>query len=173
MNNENAKTKHAETKIGGMYALPLAVAAIVFAVLLAACASIGNPEGGPRDYQPPVFVRSTPMPGQTGVTPSRLELYFDENVSLDDAFNKVIISPVQKSTPVVRAGGRRITVELRDTLQPNTTYTIDFADAIRDLNEGNILDGFAIDFATGDSIDSLQISGIVLSAPSSRRRVLR
>lgn len=164
MNNENAKTKHAETKIGGMYALPLAVAAIVFAVLLAACASIGNPEGGPRDYQPPVFVRSTPMPGQTGVTPSRLELYFDENVSLDDAFNKVIISPVQKSTPVVRAGGRRITVELRDTLQPNTTYTIDFADAIRDLNEGNILDGFAIDFATGDSIDSLQISGIVLSA---------
>lgn len=164
MNNENAKTKHSETKFRGMYVLPMTVAAIVLAVLMAACASIGNPEGGPRDYQPPVFVRSTPMPGQTGVSPARLELYFDENVSLEDAFNKVIVSPVQKTAPVVRAGGRRVTVELRDTLLPNTTYTIDFADAIRDLNEGNILDGFAVDFATGDSIDSLQISGIVLAA---------
>ena len=160
MNHEKSR----KIRYKGLYALPLALTAVVLAALLAACASIGTPEGGPRDYQPPVFVRSTPMPGQTGVMPTRLELYFDENVNLDDAFNKVIISPVQKTAPVVRSGGRRVTVELRDTLQPNTTYTVDFADAIRDLNEGNILDGFAIDFATGDSIDSLQISGIVLAA---------
>lgn len=162
--NDAERKDIARGRHGGLYALPIALAAMMMAVLMVACASIGMPEGGPRDYQPPVFVRSNPAPGQTGVSPTRLELYFDENVNLDDAFNKVIVSPVQKTTPVVRAGGRRVTVELRDTLLPNTTYTVDFADAIRDLNEGNILDGFAIDFATGDSIDSLQISGVVLAA---------
>ncbi|MDE6157913.1 MAG: Ig-like domain-containing protein, partial [Muribaculaceae bacterium] len=66
--------------------------------------------------------------------------------------------------PQVSANGKRVTVDFRDTLLPNTTYTIDFADAIKDLNEGNILDGFALDFSTGDSIDSLRISGMVLQA---------
>lgn len=133
-------------------------------LLCAACASIGRPEGGPRDQQPPEFVRSTPMPGTLNVNRNKLEIYFDENVQLDDAFNKVIVSPVQKQTPVIRANGHRVTVELRDTLVPNATYTIDFADAIKDLNEGNILDGFALDFATGDTIDTLRISGVVLEA---------
>lgn len=125
---------------------------------------MGRPEGGPRDYAPPVFMHSTPASGQLGVSPSRIEVYFDENVELEDAFNKVIISPVPKTTPVVRASGRRVTVELRDTLRPNTTYTVDFADAIKDLNEGNILDGFAIDFSTGQELDSLRISGMVFEA---------
>lgn len=132
--------------------------------LLAACASIGRPEGGPRDYRPPVYLRSSPASGQTNVSPSRIDIYFDENVQLEDAFNKVIISPVQATMPVVRANGRRVSVELRDTLLPNTTYTIDFGDAIKDLNEGNILDGFAIDFSTGDNLDSLRISGMVFEA---------
>ncbi len=143
----------------------LATAVIaVSAVILAACASIGRPEGGPRDYTPPHFVRSTPAPGATNVTPKRMELFFDENVELDDAFNKVIVSPASKSTPVVRALGRRVTVEFRDTLAANTTYTIDFGDAIKDLNEGNILDGFALDFSTGSDIDTLRISGMVFEA---------
>lgn len=129
--------------------------------LVAACASMGRPEGGPRDYNPPVFIKSTPVPGELNVTPTKIELTFDENVELDDAFNKVIISPVMKTTPVVRAQGKRVTVDLRDTLLPNTTYTLDFADAIKDLNEGNIIDGFAIDFSTGGELDTLRISGMV------------
>lgn len=132
--------------------------------LLAACASIGRPQGGPRDELPPVFVRSTPMPGDTGVTRRTISLFFNENVQLEDAFNKVIVSPVQLQAPSVRANGRRVTVEMRDTLIPNTTYTIDFGDAIKDLNEGNVLDGFALDFSTGNTIDSLRISGVVLQA---------
>lgn len=135
-----------------------------FITLLAACASIGRPEGGPRDEEPPVFVRSNPAPGQREVAPSRLEIFFDENVQLDDAFNKVIVSPTLPTTPVVRATGKRVTVELRDTLADSTTYTVDFADAIKDLNEGNILDGFALDFSTGPDIDTLRISGLVLEA---------
>ncbi|MBD5163317.1 MAG: Ig-like domain-containing protein [Bacteroidales bacterium] len=134
------------------------------ALVLAACASMGRPEGGARDEEPPVFLRSNPAPGSTNVNPSKITLTFNENVQLEDAFNKVIVSPAQKQTPQVTANGRHVTVNFRDTLRSNTTYTVDFADAIKDLNEGNILDGFAIDFSTGDSIDSLRISGIVLQA---------
>lgn len=140
---------------------------IIWAValmVLVGCASIGRPEGGPRDEKPPVFVRANPMPGETDVTRTRYEVVFDENIQLDDAFNKVIMSPVQSTPPTVRSLGRRVTVDLRDTLIPNTTYTIDFGDAIKDLNEGNVLDGFAIEFSTGPTIDSLRVSGVVLEA---------
>ncbi|MGM9852629.1 MAG: Ig-like domain-containing protein [Muribaculaceae bacterium] len=132
--------------------------------IVASCASIGRPQGGARDVTPPAYVRSNPPHGTLNFKGERVEAFFDENIQLDDAFNKVIVSPTQKIAPVVRSFGRRVTVELRDTLKPNTTYTIDFADAIQDLNEGNILDGFALDFSTGDSIDTLRLSGIVLEA---------
>lgn len=141
-----------------------ALAGLTVGVLLTACASIGHPEGGPRDELPPVFLRSIPEPGALNVSRTRIEAVFDENIQLDDAFNKVIISPVQNQTPAVTANGKRLSVELRDTLLPNTTYTIDFGDAIKDLNEGNILDGFALDFSTGENIDTLRISGMVLAA---------
>ncbi len=138
--------------------------AVIAAAILAACASIGRPSGGDYDMEPPQFVGSNPAPGSVNVDRGRVTLTFDENVQLEDAGNKVVVSPAQKQTPQISANGRHVTVELRDTLLPNTTYTIDFSDAVRDLNEGNVLDGFAIDFSTGDSIDSLQISGMVLEA---------
>ncbi len=141
-----------------------AMLAVAGGLLAPACASIGRPEGGARDVEPPVFVSARPAPGTTGVEATRLTAVFDENIQLDDAFNKVIVSPAQTTPPAVSANGRRLSVELRDTLIPNTTYTIDFGDAIKDLNEGNVLDGFAIDFSTGPTIDTLRISGIVLAA---------
>lgn len=140
--------------------LPIALIALV----AGACASIGRPEGGARDETPPVFVRSNPPAGSTGVTTRSLSFYFDENVQLEDAFNKVVISPVQIQAAQISANGRRVSVELRDTLVSDMTYTIDFGDAIKDLNEGNILDGFAVDFSTGATIDTLRISGVVLEA---------
>ena len=136
----------------------------IAAILLAACASIGRPEGGPRDKLPPVFVKSNPAPGSVNFDGNRLTITFDENISLEKVSDKVVVSPAQKSMPQISAQGKNITVELRDTMQPGTTYTIDFSDAIRDLNESNVLDGFAIDFSTGDSIDSMQISGMVFQA---------
>lgn len=140
----------------------LLVAAL--AAICAACASIGRPQGGPKDTTPPVLVRSNPASQERNVSRNTISLFFDENVQLQDAFNKVIVSPVQINSPVVSSNGRRVTVELKDTLLPNTTYTIDFGDAIKDLNEGNILDGYTHAFSTGDSIDSLRIAGIVLEA---------
>lgn len=131
---------------------------------MVACASIGRPEGGPRDVMPPVFIKSNPAQGQTNVNSNKIELFFDENLKVEDVSNKVVISPVQKSMPSIIANGKKVIVELRDSLIPNTTYTIDFSDAIRDLNESNPVDGFALDFSTGDSIDSLRISGMVFEA---------
>ena len=140
-----------------LLALPLALA-------VAACANMGRPEGGPRDELPPVYVRSNPALGQLNFSGNKITVDFDENIALDDAMNKIVVSPAQKTTPAISSNGRRVTIELRDTLQPNTTYTVDFADAVKDLNEGNVLDGFAIDFSTGETLDSLCISGMVFEA---------
>lgn len=138
--------------------------AMVAACFIAACASMGRPEGGPKDTEAPRFVRSNPAPGSTNVSADRLTIMFDENVQIKDVMNKVVVSPPQTSVPKVTAVGRNIRVEFVDTLLPNTTYTVDFTDGISDLNEGNEIDGFAFDFSTGETIDSLQISGMVLEA---------
>ena len=140
------------------------ILAAVAAIIIAACASMGRPEGGPRDEMPPVFVKSTPEPGATNVATNKFSIVFDENVQIKEVMNKVVVSPPQKSMPKVSAVGRYVKVEMIDTLLPNTTYTIDFTDAISDLNEGNPLDGFAFDFATGNVVDSLCISGMVFEA---------
>ena len=144
--------------------LRLLLAMIAVALLVAACANMGRPEGGPRDELPPVYVRSNPAMGQLNVKGNKITVDFDENIALDDAMNKIVVSPAQRTTPAISSNAKRVTVELRDTLLPNTTYTIDFADAIKDLNEGNVLDGLALDFATGDTIDTLRISGMVFEA---------
>lgn len=138
--------------------------ALVLARVLASCASIGNPSGGPRDEDPPRFVRANPAPGSLNVNRQKIEIEFDELVNVKDAFSKVVVSPISKSTPRVSSLGRKITVQFNDTLIPNTTYTIDFADAIEDNNESNKLQGFTYSFSTGNVLDTLQISGMVLSA---------
>ena len=138
--------------------------ATIATITLVACASIGRPEGGPRDEMPPVFIGSTPAPGATNVSSKRVELVFDENVQVSDVSNKVVISPAQKAMPSIITSGKKVIVELRDTLIPNTTYTLDFSDAIRDLNEGNPIDGFALDFSTGNVIDTLRVSGMLFEA---------
>lgn len=133
-------------------------------LLVASCASIGHPSGGPRDEDPPRFLTSTPLQGAVEVTPSKAVLTFDELVNVKDAFSKVVVSPPPTTTPRVSSLGRRVTVEFRDSLLPNTTYTVDFGDAIVDNNEGNKLENFIYTFSTGPTLDSLMISGMVLGA---------
>ncbi len=136
----------------------------LFALAMAGCASIGRPQGGERDATPPAYMRSNPGQQALNVKTNKIEIFFDENVQLEDAFNKVVVSPVQVNSPTVSANGRRVSVELKDTMLENTTYTIDFGDAIKDLNEGNLLDGFTMSFSTGDSIDTLRVSGMLFEA---------
>lgn len=131
---------------------------------IASCASIGNPTGGPRDEDPPVFIRANPAPGATNVTRNKVELEFNEIVNVKDAFTKVVVSPPSTQVPRVSSLGRKVTVDFNDTLLPNTTYTIDFGNSIEDNNESNKLQGFTYTFSTGPEIDTLQISGMVLDA---------
>ncbi|MDD4821188.1 MAG: Ig-like domain-containing protein [Bacteroidales bacterium] len=138
--------------------------AIIVSVLVTSCASMGNPGGGPRDEMPPVFVGSTPAPGELNFNKKKIEIVFDENITLSKPQEKVVISPPQKSMPVIRGGGKRIFVEMKDSLQKNTTYTIDFSDAISDLNEKNLLSDFALSFSTGSYVDSLMVSGTLINA---------
>ena len=133
-------------------------------LILWGCASIGNPSGGARDEDPPRFVRANPAPGSVNVDPSNINIDFNELVNVKEAFTKVVLSPPGKSTPRVSTRGRRVVVNITDTLLPNTTYTIDFGDAIEDNNEANKLSGFAYTFSTGPVLDSLRISGMVLGA---------
>ncbi|MDE6422014.1 MAG: Ig-like domain-containing protein [Muribaculaceae bacterium] len=149
------------TGLKGMRGLPATLCALG---LLASCASVGNPSGGPRDEDPPRFVRANPAPGSVNVDRDRVTLDFDEIINVKDAFQKVVVSPPGGQTPRVSSQGNRVTVQFKDTLKPNTTYTIDFSNSIEDNNEGNKLQGFTYTFSTGPVIDTLQISGMVLSA---------
>lgn len=135
-----------------------------FLLLVAACASIGRPDGGPYDEEPPIFISSTPEAFATGVDNGKIVLQFDENIKLDNAFEKVVVSPPQLEMPEIKYSGKRITVQLFDSLKPNTTYSIDFNDAVVDNNEGNPLENFAFVFSTADNVDTLAVSGTVVDA---------
>ena len=133
-------------------------------LLLMACANIGSPEGGPRDYTPPQVVKMSPEAGSVNFTGQKVEITFDEIINLKDQQKKVIISPAPKTQPMIRTVGKKITIEFREPLEENTTYVIDFSNAFEDNNEGNQLDGYTFAFSTGDQIDTLAVSGIVLRA---------
>ncbi|MDR0962259.1 MAG: Ig-like domain-containing protein [Mediterranea sp.] len=137
---------------------------IALVVVVYSCASVGRLEGGPVDEMPPRFLSSTPSPNALNNTRPRISILFDEYIKLDKPGEKVIISPPQVIQPDVKASGKRVVVELKDSLRPNTTYTIDFGDAIQDNNEGNPLGDFSFVFSTGAVIDSMVISGTVLNA---------
>ena len=142
------------------YNILLAVSLLVFI----ACASMGTPDGGPYDEEPPVLMEAKPAIGATNVKTGKITLDFDENIKLVNAFEKVVVSPPQSQMPEIKYSGKRVTVELMDTLIPNTTYSIDFGDAIVDNNEGNPYEDFAYYFSTGDVVDTLAVSGTVLNA---------
>lgn len=132
--------------------------------LFVACASIGTPDGGPYDEEPPLFLVGTPAPNALHVADKKVVLNFDEYIKLQNAFEKVVISPPQKEMPEIKSSGKRITIQLNDSLIPNTTYSIDFNDAIVDNNEGNPLENFSYVFSTGNTVDTLGVSGTVLNA---------
>lgn len=141
----------------------VAVVFVAVTLLAAACANIGNPSGGARDEDPPVFLGANPPQGSTNVDRTRLQLTFNELVNVKDSYEKVVVSPPMRQPPKVSTVGRRVVINF-DSLAPNTTYTVDFADAIEDNNEANKLEGFAYTFSTGETIDTLRIAGMVLDA---------
>ncbi len=145
-------------------------ATVRLTVLLAAlavtmsCARMGRPDGGWYDETPPSVVDTYPDDGGTGVKARKISIVFDEFIKLDNATEKVVVSPPQAEQPDIKSTGKRIVVELKDSLRANTTYTVDFSDAISDNNEGNPLGNYTYSFSTGSVIDTLQVAGSVLAA---------
>ncbi len=125
---------------------------------------MGQPDGGWFDETPPRIVKSTPEDGGTKVKSRKISIAFDEYIKVDNPTEKVVISPPQIETPEIKAAGKKIEVEIKDSLKPNTTYTVDFSDAITDSNEGNPLGNYTYSFSTGDHIDTLQVAGYVLNS---------
>ena len=140
--------------------LPI-IALVLFTI---SCARMGQPDGGWYDDDPPVVVGSTPEDRATNVKTNKITIYFDEFIKIDNASEKVIVSPPQLEMPEIKGAGKKIVVELKDTLKENTTYTIDFSDAITDNNEGNPLGNYTFTFSTGEQIDTFEIAGYVLDA---------
>lgn len=147
-----------------MRPIPKYIAILIVIIGFYACASTGMPDGGPYDETPPKFVRANPEPNAINSKRKKISIEFDEFIKLDKASEKVIVSPPQNETPEVKVSGKRVLVEFFDSLKANTTYTIDFGDAIVDNNEDNPLGNFAYSFSTGESIDTMEISGTVLNA---------
>ncbi|HOG18869.1 MAG TPA: Ig-like domain-containing protein [Salinivirgaceae bacterium] len=137
---------------------------VVITLLLAGCAKEMMPPGGPKDTYAPEVKKANPKSNSLHFDSKKISITFNEFLSLRDASQKVTISPPLNKKPEVRLKGKTVIVELNDTLRPNTTYNINFRDAIRDYTEGNIKDNFQYVFSTGSEIDTIFISGIVKDA---------
>ena len=143
----------------------MVVALMVLCLLaVSGCARMGSPDGGWYDETPPKVVSSTPEDKGVNVRAKKITINFDEFIKIEDAQNKVIVSPPQIEQAEIKAAGKRIIVELKDTLKDNTTYTVDFSDAITDNNEGNPMGNYTFSFSTGEQIDTLEVSGYCLNA---------
>ena len=128
------------------------------------CARMGSPDGGWYDDDPPRVIGCSPADKATNVTSKKITIYFDEFIKIDNPTQNVIVSPPQLEMPEIKAQGKKIVVALEDSLKPNTTYTVDFSDAISDNNEGNPLGNYTYTFSTGEQIDTFEVAGYVLSA---------
>ena len=140
------------------------IAVFVVALLLVGCANVVTPSGGPKDQTPPVVLESSPANNSTDFKGRSIHLTFDEFVVLNNPSNNVLISPPMSKKATYRTSGKTLIIKFEEPLQPNTTYSINFGDAIKDLHEGNIFKGYTFNFSTGVSIDSLSLKGKVISA---------
>ncbi len=168
MKNEkwtNAVMRRTRMSLKGCVGVLLAAFLIShFSFLISGCARMGSPDGGWYDDDPPRVVGSTPAERATNVTAQKITILFDEFIKLADVSQNVIVSPPQLEMPEIKAAGKRIIVELKDSLKANTTYTIDFSDAISDNNEGNPMGNYTYTFSTGEQIDTFEVAGYVLDA---------
>jgi hypothetical protein len=132
------------------------------------CANAVAPTGGPKDTTPPVVVGTVPENHSTGFIGKKIEITFDEYVTLDNAKQNVMISPPMKEKLDIKLKNKTVVVKFKEPLADNTTYTINFGEAIKDLHEGNLFKDYVFSFSTGDHIDTLAIAGKVLNASSKK-----
>jgi hypothetical protein len=144
--------------------LVLVLAGVVIVSLGGGCANIVPPTGGPRDSLPPVLVFVSPKDSSENFNAKKITFSFNEFITVENIRENLVVSPVPKTDPIIEGKLRTVTIRIKDTLEPNTTYAYNFGKAIKDINEGNILNNFTYIFSTGDHIDSLGLSGRVTIA---------
>ncbi len=144
-----------------LFFLALACFLYTVSILYSGCAQVGMPTGGVRDSLPPVLLTAIPKNGSLNVKENRIVLTFNEYVQLEDVQQSLIVSPVPKINPNIDFKLKTVTIRMKDTLQPNTTYRIELGNSIRDLNENNPIKDYSFVFSTGPYIDSLTLSGNV------------
>ncbi|WP_198170263.1 Ig-like domain-containing protein [Mucilaginibacter arboris] len=140
------------------------IAVFVGIVTIFGCASIQKPQGGPRDKTPPKLLSATPANKTKRFNAKQIVLTFDEYFKLNNQYQEISISPTQEKLPEYHIKQKSLVITLKDTLQKNTTYVINFGKAIGDVNENNILKNFTYAFTTGNEIDSLTIAGKVINS---------
>lgn len=140
----------------------------VCSVMGSSCANIVPPAGGPKDTLPPRLLRVEPGDSSTRFRSKKIVFTFDEYVDLQEPGNNLLFTPLTLNPPRITSKLKTITAEIRDTLAPNTTYVLNFGNAIKDINESNVLHNFKYVFSTGDAIDSLTLNGKVILAESGK-----
>jgi len=135
-------------------------------VLNTGCANQIPPTGGVRDSLPPMLISARPADSSRNFTGKKIVFEFNEFVTVENAIQNLLVSPTPKLPPEVVSKLHTVTLTIKDTLEPNTTYTYDFGNAIKDINESNILKNFSYTFSTGNKLDDLELTGKVLIAES-------
>lgn len=138
--------------------------AVAVLLIISGCAKVSSPSGGPRDKEPPVILKSEPLPGTKNFKGKEIVVTFNEFIILDNINEKFMMSPPAKTKPRIFIRGKSLHVQFQDELKDSTTYTLYFQDAIRDLNEGNPINNYQHVFSTGPVIDSLSVTGNVYNA---------
>ncbi|MBP5782536.1 MAG: Ig-like domain-containing protein, partial [Bacteroidales bacterium] len=133
-------------------------------VLLSSCANEVAPTGGPKDETPPKVLKYSPEIYSTNFKEKTIEITFDEFFQLNNYKSKLLISPPFKNEPTFTVKGKKLIINLKDNLIPNTTYKIFLGDAIVDYNESKPYPNFSYIFSTGESIESLTLSGTLKDA---------
>ncbi len=147
-----------------LYFLFFSIVTVLIIITDSGCAQIGAPTGGAKDTIPPRLVTATPVSGTTNFSGNKITLTFDEYIDVKEVQTNVLISPLTKTNPSINFKLKTVTIKIKDTLQPNTTYSINFGNAIQDVNENNPLRDFTYVFSTGKTIDSMTLSGKVILA---------
>lgn len=144
---------------------------IIGVSLIYGCASMRTPDGGPKDKTPPVVLKMEPKNMTTNFVGDKVSIEFDEYFNLQNEFKEFSISPEQERPPLLKKQQKKLIVNFQDSLEKNTTYTLNFGNAIVDVNEANVLKNFTYVFSTGPKLDSLSISGKVTNTQTGKPEI--
>ena len=137
---------------------------LVITIVFFSCAQIVPLTGGDKDLEAPKELESSPENGSIGFSNESITIEFDEYIKLTNVTSQLIVSPLMETAPEILVKGKKLVIKLKSELNPNTTYSLNFGNAISDITENNVFPNYKYVFSTGDYIDSLSYSGTVINA---------